>query len=288
MIENYLLEGLVAFAQSGTLAKAAQQLSVTQPALTRSMKKIEEELGVTLFDRQPNKITLNETGQFAAREAQKLLWTNQAYGIKVQNFAQSHAGIKLATDAPGPLIIARALHDQQLSLSDQFVSAKNEPELLKNSQFTVLLLNHEIAGSEFEAAYLGSENLAVNVPVDSKFAKSPQLRFRDMAGTTFLVSNFVGFWHHIFQEQIPNARFIYQGDSVEYSELLAHSNFPFFSTNLTVLDDQWGQDLPTDRVTIPFTDEIAHQKFYACYLAKDKLRLRPLIEKLQDQWATVD
>lgn len=288
MIENYLLEGLVAFAKYGTLAKAAKHLSVTQPALTRSMKKIEEKLGVTLFDRQPNKITLNETGQFAAQEAQKLLWTNQAYGIKVQNFAQSHAGIKLATDAPGPLIIARALHDPQLLLSNNLVSDQNAANLLKNGQFTILLLNHEIAGSEFEATYLGTENLAVNVPADSKFAKSQELHFRDMAGTTFLVSDFVGVWHHIHSEQIPNARFIYQGDSAEYSELLAHSNFPFFSTNLTVLDDQWGQDLPTDRVTIPFTDEIAHQKFYACYLAKDQLRLKPLIEKLQDKWSTVD
>lgn len=288
MIENYLLEGLVAFAKYGTLAKAAQQLSVTQPALTRSMKKIEEELGVTLFNRQPNKITLNETGRFAAQEAQKLLWTNQAYGIKIQNFAQSHAGIKLATDAPGPLIIARALHDPQLRLSDQFVTDKQAADLLKNGQFSILLLHQKLPGKEFAASYLGTENLVVNVPADAQLAKQRQISFQDLTGTSFLVTDFVGFWRHIFSEQIPHARFIYQDDSAEYSELLAHSSFPFFSTNLTVLDDQWGKDLPTDRISIPVTDEIAHQKFYACYLAKDQLRLKPLIENLQDKWATVD
>lgn len=287
MIENYLLQGLVAFAKYGTLAKAAEQLSVTQPALTRSMKKIEEELGVTLFDRQPNKISLNDTGKFAAAEAQKLLQTNQVYGIKVQNFAQSHAQIKLATDAPGPMIIARALHDQQLLINDQFVEA-NAEDLLNKGQASILLLNHEITGKGFSSNYLGTENLNVNVTANSTYAKHKQLAFKDLTGTTFLVGKFVGFWGKIFVDQIPNAHFIYQADSAEYSELLTHSNFPFFSTNLTQLDEQWGQGLPKDRMTIPFTDEIAHQKFYACYLTKDKLRLKPLIEKLQDKWATVD
>lgn len=287
MIENYLLQGLVAFAKCGTLAKAAQQLSITQPALTRSMKKIEKELGVTLFDRQPNKISLNETGRFAAQEAQKLLWTNQAYGIKVLNFAQSHAQIKLATDAPGPLIIARALHDQQLLINETFIK-DNEKSLLNHGQASILLLHHQLTGKGFSSTYLGTESLYVNVPADSQFAKHQELSFKDMTGTTFLVGQFVGFWGQLFVDQIPKANFIYQGDSAEYSELLAHSNFPFFSTNLTQLDEQWGKDLPTDRVTIPFSDDIAHQKFYACYLTKDRLRLQPLIEKLQDKWATID
>lgn len=287
MIDNYLLEGLVAFAKAGTLAKAAAQLSVTQPALTRSMKKIEDELGVPLFNRQPNRISLNETGKFAAAEAQKLLWTNQAYGIKVQNFAQSHAKIKLAADAPGPLIIARAVKAPNVLIHDAFIKDRFA-DLLKSGQFSLLLLNHCLSGEDFSSTYLGTESLAINVPADSPFAKVDQLSFTDMKGTTFLVGKNVGFWDQLFEDEIPNGRFIYQDDSAEYSELLAHSSFPFFSTNLTVLDKLWGADLPKNRVTVPFTDPVAHQQFYANYLATDRQRLTPLIGKLQDVWATVD
>lgn len=46
MIENYLLEELVTFARVGTLAKTADSLVLTQPAVTHSMKKLEDELGV--------------------------------------------------------------------------------------------------------------------------------------------------------------------------------------------------------------------------------------------------
>ena len=64
MIETNLLAQFVAFAKAGTLTRAAQDLHTSQPALTRSMKKLEEELEVPLFVRhqtlvlkQPRQLT---------------------------------------------------------------------------------------------------------------------------------------------------------------------------------------------------------------------------------------
>ncbi|MSE06539.1 LysR family transcriptional regulator, partial [Lactobacillus salivarius] len=66
MIDNYLLEELVAFSEHKTLAAAAKYLNVTQPTITRGMQKIENELQVTLFNRQKNRITLTDVGKVAA------------------------------------------------------------------------------------------------------------------------------------------------------------------------------------------------------------------------------
>ena len=49
MIEIRLLEQLAAFAEYGTLSEAAERLHTSQPTLTRSMKQLEDELGVPLF-----------------------------------------------------------------------------------------------------------------------------------------------------------------------------------------------------------------------------------------------
>ena len=73
MIEIYLLEQLKAFHDCGTLSAASEQLHLSQPALSRSMKKMEEILGVTLFERQKNKIALNENGMMAAGYSAKIL-----------------------------------------------------------------------------------------------------------------------------------------------------------------------------------------------------------------------
>ena len=66
MIETYLLEQFAAFARCGTLLAASEELHITQPTLSRSMKKPEKEFGVPIFHRENSKLSLNETGKVAA------------------------------------------------------------------------------------------------------------------------------------------------------------------------------------------------------------------------------
>ena len=49
-IELEQLKHLVAFYEFKTLSKAATELHISQPVLTRSMKRIEEELKIKLFE----------------------------------------------------------------------------------------------------------------------------------------------------------------------------------------------------------------------------------------------
>lgn len=60
-------------AQYGTLSKAAEALNTSQPVLSRTMRRLEEELQVSLFDRQKNKLTLTQSGDVAVACAQKVL-----------------------------------------------------------------------------------------------------------------------------------------------------------------------------------------------------------------------
>lgn len=51
MPELNQLHQLVTIAETGTISKAAEIIHISQPALTRSMQKLETEWNVTLFDR---------------------------------------------------------------------------------------------------------------------------------------------------------------------------------------------------------------------------------------------
>ena len=62
MFELNQLEQLLAFAEYGTLSAAAEHLHLSQPALSRSMRRLEMDLSVPLFDHAKNKIALNENG----------------------------------------------------------------------------------------------------------------------------------------------------------------------------------------------------------------------------------
>lgn len=73
MIEFNQLEHLVSIAKNKTISKAAEELLISQPGLTRSMQRLEDDLGLSLFNRKKNKIELNENGKLAVEFAQKLL-----------------------------------------------------------------------------------------------------------------------------------------------------------------------------------------------------------------------
>ena len=49
MVGLYELRQFATFATAGTLLKAAELLHLSQPALSRNMKKLEDDLGIPLF-----------------------------------------------------------------------------------------------------------------------------------------------------------------------------------------------------------------------------------------------
>lgn len=65
--------------------------------LSRNMKKLEEELGVALFERRKNRLALNENGEYVLRIARELLSSADGLPARVRN---STAGTALLPSGP--------------------------------------------------------------------------------------------------------------------------------------------------------------------------------------------
>ena len=71
-MENFRLKVFRTVAVSLNFRKASEELFITQPAVTQQIKALEEELGVSLFDRSGGKVSLTESGTVLANYAGKL------------------------------------------------------------------------------------------------------------------------------------------------------------------------------------------------------------------------
>ncbi|BBN83292.1 hypothetical protein PA25_32770 [Pseudoalteromonas sp. A25] len=67
------IEILQAIASANSMSEAAQQLYKTQPALTQAIKRLEEQLGFPLINRNNYRVTLTEKGRRFCDESAKLL-----------------------------------------------------------------------------------------------------------------------------------------------------------------------------------------------------------------------
>ena len=67
------LQYFCVLAQHEHYTKAAKLLSITQPSLTHSIKELEKELGVTLFDKHGRNIKINQFGEFFYQQVSPIL-----------------------------------------------------------------------------------------------------------------------------------------------------------------------------------------------------------------------
>jgi DNA-binding transcriptional LysR family regulator len=89
----HLLKQFLAVVNEGTLTGAAQKVAVTQPALTKSIRRLEEELGVPLFERLPRGIALTVYGKTLLPHAQRIVAECRLADLELQAFGMGHTGL---------------------------------------------------------------------------------------------------------------------------------------------------------------------------------------------------
>ncbi len=117
------LRHFVALAESGSYVQAAKAVFLTQPALTRSIQSLEDELGGQLFNRLGRRITLTPLGAEVLQRAQRLV--SDAEALK-QTGKELHAGLSGTlrmglSSGPGallstPLMLHMAQHHPRLHI----------------------------------------------------------------------------------------------------------------------------------------------------------------------------
>ncbi len=282
MLELYQLHQLVTIEECKTLSKAAEVLYISQPALTRSMQKLEKELGITLFDRKKNKIVLNENGYEAVKYAKELLKKSNQMKKHLIDYDLRHKQFHIGSIAPAPIwaieYIFKNTYHYTLKMSDITDREKDLIDELNKDRYALIILTHPLDDENYESIKVFDEHLYLSVPTNHEFASLKEISFKQLDGTSVLLKSKLGYWKALKERVIPNSNLLFQDDEIILKELIKHSSLPSFRTNISLKRLKENEN----RVYIPFVDQEANVTFYAIYKKENNKYYKNLKEELEN------
>lgn len=257
-------------ADRGSLSAAARELHLSQPALTRSMQRLEDEFGVELFTHEKNRVTLNEAGLLAVEQARGVLGAAEGMKSRMHEYARAQRTVAVGSCAPGPMwLIAPELIRR---LTDKTVSTElAAPEALLDGllreEYQLVILDAPAEQENVVCREYLTERLAVSLPPAHPLAKKEGVYLSELSGQTMLLYSDLGVWNKLRDDKMQGIRFIVQSERDVFADLISASVLPNFTTNLTKL---LGNETPLDRIDVPILDPEATMTFYLCALRKNR------------------
>ncbi len=282
MIELYVLNELAAFPKYGTLTAVAEKMNVSQPALSRSMKKLEEDLGVQLFERGKNRIILNGNGKIAAEYAKKVIEAESVFEQKVKEYERTHRIFTFASIAPMPISeLTPILSQQFLGMTVKSELKDNEKDLYKmldsgNARLIVTLSSPKNT-EKYAAEKLFTENLFIVLPKTHRIAEKDKISLKELAGEKILIYSKLGFWYETTKNLIPDVEFFDQQEMTALRQLAKLTELPSFVTNFTIQNVREMKD----KKAVAISDSEVNVTFWCVCLKKNEKQLAATFSQIR-------
>jgi DNA-binding transcriptional LysR family regulator len=190
------LRYFLAVGEALNFTKAAAQLRVAQPALSRQVQDLEDEIGVDLLRRSPRGVTLTAEGKLFLEEVRDLLKRADESVEKVRALARGeygelHVGYAPTPTAeilpPGLALFQRTVPRVRLVLHD--LSSDELINGLRNGTLELAIMvepaEEQMAGVEFES--LRAYSLLIALPADHPFARLKSVPLVKVAAEPLIV-----------------------------------------------------------------------------------------------------
>lgn len=199
------LRYIVAVASKRHFGQAAEACHVSQPTLSVAVKRLEDDLGVVLFERSRNDITLTPAGERVVAQAQKAL----AEAAAVREVASASRDqladpIRLgAIYTIGPYLLPQLIPEvhQRAPQMQLLISENYTHELasrLKSGELDVILIALPFDEPNIETLPLYHEPFVVLLPKSHPLSQKEQFENQDLANETVLLLG----PGHCFRDQV--------------------------------------------------------------------------------------
>jgi LysR family hydrogen peroxide-inducible transcriptional activator len=181
-------------AQRQSFTRAAEDLVISQPALSRSIQKLEEELGQPVFERKTRSVTLTDAGTLLQSRAQQVLTILEDTKAEITDDGQSGRVRVGAIPTIAPYFLPEVLRNfsQEYPQATIIVQENTTDALLKScrqGEIDLAVLALPLRVKYLEVEELFEEELLLVLPPDHPLVEKKAIRLSDVKPYAFVLLN---------------------------------------------------------------------------------------------------
>ena len=187
-MEFQQLNHFVSVAEQGSMSAAARQLLLSQPTLSRSIRALEEETGVPLFERKNNHLLLTPAGRHLLPEARRLLAGELQLRRELTEFSSpGHLPVRLVCRCIRSILYSSVEAFQEQYPEAQFELLQNDDIAIQRQDYDLMISalpegiasdrsTHRLLTERFLCAVARNSSYAEQEFLSlTEFAKAPQI-----------------------------------------------------------------------------------------------------------------
>ncbi len=280
MISNRLWKILVTFKSCKTLSATAERLFVSQPSISPSMKMLEKELGVQLFDRSKNKIVLNEAGLEAAQLAEDYLKREDFMVRQIQEKAWQMRTLTVASyifNLRKDLVSRLSVLFPERNIISEQLSSEQLPLGLLQGRFDYIITEYEIDEPNVCCVPYVTDKLWIRLNKNDPLAHKKRIGINDLKNEKILLWAQSGFWASYIRKQYGKiVQLITVSGEQEYYDLIDAFDIRAFILDTTLSS---APVRPSKYAYVPLADPAAQKTFYLCCQTRNERYIPQLVKK---------
>jgi len=179
-------------AERGSFTGAARELSISQPALSRSIRRLEEELGRPLFLRRPRSVELTDAGEFFEARARQVVQLIEDTRAELTDDGESGRLRVGAIPTVAPYLLPQILQGFARDFPRATVSVQESPteRLLRScarGDVDLAILALPIPQGALECEELFEEELLLVLPRSHPLAERRRITLTDLESERFIM-----------------------------------------------------------------------------------------------------
>lgn len=189
-----LLRAFVAVSSEGNVGRAAARLYVSQPALSQDIRRLEREIGVTLFERSPKGVSLTPAGEELLRSVESALSILDGGVASAQAIAAGDRIVVRLAYSPSmanqlmPAILPELERKlASLAVDEREVDTGEVGPGVAYGRFDAGFAHSPSPDPRLTLSKLGDERLCVAVADSHRLASASSVRLADLAGSALLI-----------------------------------------------------------------------------------------------------